>query len=81
MACGIISKYLARKARQSILGIMLKHTINVPNIKWFEFVTGVSEPEFMKRRSELVQPNHDQSSNLLHGINIGPPLQIRSVNV
>jgi hypothetical protein len=81
MAGGITSNYLARKARQRILAIMLKHTIDVPNIKWFEFVTGVSEPEFMKRRSELVKPNHDQSSNLLHGINVGPPLQIWSVNV
>ncbi len=66
---------------KSILAIMLKHSISVPNIKWFEFVTGVSELEFMKRRSELVQPNHDRSSNLLHGINVGPTLQIWWVNV
>jgi hypothetical protein len=76
MAGGITSNCVARKARQRILVIMLKHAIDVPNIKWFEFVTGVSEPEFMKRRSELVQSNHDHSSNLLHGINVGPSLQI-----
>jgi hypothetical protein len=49
----------------------------IPSIKWFEFVTGLSEPEFIRRRSEVIQPLHS-SSNLLHGVDIGPSLQIRS---
>ena len=60
---------------------MLKQLISVPNIKWFEFVTGVSEPEFIKRRAECIQLLSDHSLNVLHGVNIGPSLQIRFVGM
>ena len=60
---------------------MLKQAIRVPNIKWFEFVTGVSEPEFIKRRAEVIQLLSDHSSNVIHGINLGPSLQIRFVGI
>ena len=61
---------------------MLKQTLKkiaVPNIQWFEFVTGMSEPQFITRRSEAIQPDPSHSS-ILHGIDIGPSLQIRSVH-
>jgi hypothetical protein len=60
---------------------MLKQRISVPNIKWFEFVTGVTEPEFIKRRAECIQLLCDHSSNVLHGVNLGPSLQIRYVGI
>ena len=70
---------------------MLKQTLKkiaVPNIQWFEFVTGMSEPQFITRRSEAIQPDPSHSSmlhgpshsSMLHGIDIGPSLQIRSVH-
>jgi hypothetical protein len=68
---------------QKGLDIMLKQTpssqVAVPNNQWFEFVTGLSEPQFITRRSEAIQPDPSHSS-ILQGIDIGPSLQIRSVH-
>jgi hypothetical protein len=63
---------------------MLKQALQltkVPSIKWFDFVTGLSEPQFLKRRPEVILLHHDQSSNALHGIDLGPSLEIRFVNI
>jgi hypothetical protein len=61
------------------LKIMLKKAYSsaaaIPSAHWFEFVTGLSEPHFIARRAEVIQP-HPHHSAPLHGIDIGPSLQI-----
>ncbi len=74
-----IRKHMPCNTRRCSLQIMLKQTMqkmSIPSIKWFEFVTGLSELEFIGRRSEVIQPHPAQSSNMLHGIDIGQSLQI-----
>ena len=79
-----IRKHMPCKKRERSSQIMLKQTVqkmSIPSIEWFKFVTGLSEPEFIRRRSEVIQPHPAQSSNMLHGIDIGQSLQILYVHI